>query len=93
MQGLREVFEKLGNVEDVNFIGHGDSCGRPAAIVRMETADSAADAVEKLNFKQGSKEDILVRFKHPSRGARERLKLAAGLTGHNADDDYYPDYD
>ena len=74
------------------MIGHGDSCRRPAAIVMMEAADAAADAVEKLNFKEGRKEDILVRFMHPPWEVREQLKLAAGLIGCSTDNEDIPDY-
>lgn len=88
VQALKEMFGKLGRVVDVELIGHGDSCGQPAAIIRMDTADAAADIVDKWSFKFGRKGDPTVRFAHPVGIVRQRLKMAKFLSLNSDWQDY-----
>ena len=89
LQGLKELFKPLGVVVKVKMIGHGNSCGEPAAKVVMQAFDAATAAVDQWGFRSGNANGLTVRYKHPKDAAREKLKeIAQSMLGGD-----YADYD
>ena len=86
-QGLQEQFGKFGRVAAVSILAQGDSCNEPAAKVIMESVTGAADAIDSLNMGQGHHSGFAVRYAHPLREDRSRLKQAARAMSQLADID------
>ena len=69
------------------MVTHGDSCNEPAAKIIMEKVTGAADAIDSLDRGQGHHSGFAVRYAHPLREDRSRLKQAARAMSQLADVD------